>query len=48
MENAAHAELLDHEVYRTPLTVRPEFEYRDTPGSYRSSLVGPDKLPDRF
>jgi hypothetical protein len=48
MENAAHAELLDHEVYRTPLTVQPGFEYRDTPGSYRSSHVGPDKLPDRF
>lgn len=48
MENAAHAELLDHEVYRTPLTVQPEFEDRDTPGNYRRSHFGPDKLPDRF
>jgi hypothetical protein len=48
MENAAHAESLDHEVYRTPLIVQPEFEYRDTPGSYRRSHLGPDKLPDKF
>ncbi|MEN6334324.1 MAG: hypothetical protein ABFE01_08680 [Phycisphaerales bacterium] len=48
MENAAHAELLDHEVYRTPLTVQPEFEDRDTPASYRRSHIGPAKLPDEF
>ncbi|MEN6428799.1 MAG: hypothetical protein ABFE13_25920 [Phycisphaerales bacterium] len=48
MENAAHAELLDHELYRTPLTVQPEFEYRDTPASYHRNHLGPDKLPDKF
>jgi hypothetical protein len=48
MENAAHAELLDREVYRTPLTVQPEFEYRTTPENYRRSYFGPGKLPDKI
>ncbi len=48
MENAAHAESLDHEVYRTPLVVRPEFEYRKTPGNYRNRYFGPGKLPDKI
>ncbi len=48
MENAAHAELLDHEVYRTPLTVQPEFEYRNTPENYRETYGGPGKLPDKI
>jgi len=48
MENAAHAELLDREVYRTPLTVQPEFEYRATPENYRETYQGPGKLPDRI
>jgi hypothetical protein len=48
MENAAHAESLDHEVYRTPLTVQPEFEYRATPQNYRLSYFGPGKLPDKI
>jgi hypothetical protein len=48
MENAAHAESLDHEVYRTPLAVQPEFEYRKTPGNYRSTYFGPGTLPDRI
>lgn len=48
MENAAHAELLDREVYRTPLTVQPEFEYRKTPDNYRRSYFGPGKLPDQI
>ena len=48
MENAAHAELLDHEVYRTPLAVQPEFEYRTTPENYRRSFFGPGKLPDKI
>ncbi|OHB65488.1 MAG: hypothetical protein A2Y77_11050 [Planctomycetes bacterium RBG_13_62_9] len=48
MENAAHAELLDHEVYRTPLVVQPEFESRKTPGSYRRTYLGPGVLPDQF
>jgi hypothetical protein len=48
MENAAHAESLDHEVYRTPLAVRPEFEFRGTPGNYRDTYHGPGKLPDKI
>ncbi len=48
MENAAHAELLDREVYRTPLAVRPEFEYRKTPDNYRRSYCGPGKVPDQI
>jgi hypothetical protein len=48
MENAAHAESLDREVYRTPLVVRPDFEYRKTPGNYRNRYFGPGKLPDKI
>jgi hypothetical protein len=48
MDNAAHVESLDHEVYRAPLTVQPEFEYRDTPENYRRNHLGPEKLPDKF
>jgi hypothetical protein len=48
MENAAHAESLDHEVYRTPLAVHPEFEYRSTPDNYRQTYLGPGKLPDQI
>jgi hypothetical protein len=48
MENAAHAESLDHEVYRTPLMVQPEFEYRKTPDNYRRTYAGSGKLPDQI
>jgi hypothetical protein len=48
MENAAHVELLNHEVYRTPLTVQPEFELRKTPDNYGYSFFGPGKLPDQI
>lgn len=48
MENAAHGESLDHEVYRTPLTVQPEFEYRNTPSNYRETYPGPGKVPDKI
>jgi hypothetical protein len=48
MENAAHAELLGHEVYRTPLTVQPEFEYRRTPDNYPRTYFGPGKVPDQI
>jgi hypothetical protein len=48
MENAAHVESLDHEVYRAPLTVQPEFEYRKTPQNYRDTYRGPGKLPDQI
>lgn len=48
MENAAHAESLDHEVYRTPLAVEPEFEYRDTPDNYRETYTGPGTLPQKI
>jgi len=48
MENAAHAESLDHEVYRTPLAVQPEFEFRKTPENYRRSYFEAAKLPDQI
>jgi hypothetical protein len=48
MDNAAHAESLDHEVYRTPLAVQPEFEYRNTPASYRLGYVAEGQLPDQM
>lgn len=48
MENAAHAELLDREVYRAPLTVQPQFEFRNTPPNYRDRYQGPGKLPDKI
>ena len=48
MENAAHVELLDHEVYRTPLTVQPKSECRDTPSNYRETYLGPGKVPDKI
>jgi hypothetical protein len=48
MDNAAHAESLDHEVYRTPLAVQPEFELRNTPDNYRSHYLGQGKLPDKM
>jgi hypothetical protein len=48
MANAAHAELLNHEVYRTPFVVQPQFEYRDTPTNYRERFLGPGKLPDKM
>ena len=48
MENAAHVGSLDCEVYRTPLTVQPEIEYRKTPENYRYSFFGPGPLPDQI
>ena len=48
MGDAAHAESLNHEVYRTPFAVQPEFESWDTPDNYKFFHVGPDKLPDKM
>ena len=48
MENAAHGESLDHEVYRTPLTVKPQFEYRDTPRNYKETYPGPGTVPEKI
>jgi hypothetical protein len=48
MDNAAHAELLDHEVYHTPLKVQPQFEFRETPANYREKYGGPALLPDQI
>lgn len=48
MGDAAHAELLDHEVFQKPFKVEPEFEYWDTPGNYHRRHVGFDKLPDKM
>jgi hypothetical protein len=48
MGDAAHAELLDHEVYQKPFKVEPDFEQRDTPANYRDRHLGDDKLPDKM
>jgi hypothetical protein len=50
MGDAAHAESLnrDHEVYRTPFAVQPEFESWNTPDNYKRSQTGPDKLPEKM
>jgi len=48
MDNAAHAESLDHQVYRTPLAVQPEFESRSTPENYRLGYISEHKLPDKM
>jgi hypothetical protein len=50
MGDAAHAESLDanHEVYRTPFAVQPEFESWDTPENYKRNYVGSDKLPEKM
>jgi len=48
MGDAAHAESLDHEVYRTPFVVRPEFESWDTPDNYKFFHVGPERLPGKM
>ncbi len=47
MEDAAHAESLEHEVYSKPFKVEPQFESIKTPGSYRMYPNG-DKLPDQM
>ena len=48
MSDAAHAELLDHEVYHKPFNVEPEFEQWDTPSNYHDRHLGDDKLPDKM
>lgn len=48
MADAAHAELLEHEVYQKPFKVEPEFEMKQTPGNYHSRNLGGDKLPDEI
>jgi len=48
MGDAAHAELLDHEVYQKPFKVQPDFEFWDTPANYRDRHLGDDKLPDKM
>jgi len=48
MGDAAHAELLDHEIYQKPFKVQPDFEFWDTPDNYRERHLGDDKLPDKM
>jgi hypothetical protein len=48
MSNAAHGESLDHDVYRTPFKVEPEFEDAKTPPNYFDRHLGTDKLPDKM
>lgn len=48
MEDAAHAESLEHDVYQTPFKVEPEFEQWKTPSNYHRRNLGEDKLPDKM
>jgi hypothetical protein len=48
MANVAHGESLEHEVYRTPFKVEPDFEYRKTPPNYHDRHIGTEKLPDKM
>jgi len=45
MGDAAHAESLQHEIFRKPFAIKPTFENRPTPNNYRRYPDG-DKLPD--
>ncbi|MDT8302710.1 MAG: hypothetical protein RQ760_14600 [Sedimentisphaerales bacterium] len=48
MADAAHAELLEHEVYQKPFKVEPEFEMKKTPSNYHGRNLSEDKLPDEM
>ncbi len=48
MGDAAHAELLNHEVYQKPFKVEPDFEFLDTPANYRDRHLGDENLPDKM
>ncbi len=48
MSDAAHAELLEHEVFREPFKVEPEFEQWDTPRNYHDRNLSEEKLPDKM
>jgi hypothetical protein len=48
MADAAHAELLEHEVYQKPFKVEPEFEMKKTPGNYHDRNLSEDKIPDKM
>jgi hypothetical protein len=47
MSDAAQGELLNHEVFTTPLKVEPQYENWPTPANYRQYPGGKD-LPDTF
>ena len=47
MSDAAHGESLEHEVFQTPFKVRPQFEVRRTPDSYRRRPGG-EELTNRM
>jgi len=48
MGDAAHAESLNHEVYRTPFAIEPSFESWKTPDNYQRNHLGVDKLLDQM
>ena len=48
MKDAAHAETLEHEVFRSPFKVEPEFEQWDTPVSYHRRNFTENQLPDKM
>ena len=47
MTDAAHAELLDHEIFQKPFEVKLTFENWDTPEDYRR-FPGGDQLPSKM
>jgi hypothetical protein len=48
MSDAAHAELLEHEVFLKPFKVEPGFEQWDTPSNYHRRNLSDEKLPDKM
>jgi hypothetical protein len=48
MEDAAHAELLQHEVYQKPFKVPPKVELWETPRNYHDRNLDEDKLPTKM
>ena len=48
MADAAHAELLEHEVYQKPFRVEPKFEMKETPRNYHDRNLSEDKLPNEM
>jgi hypothetical protein len=48
MKDAAHAELLEHEVFQKPFKIEPDFEQWDTPWNYHDRNLSEEKLPDKM
>jgi hypothetical protein len=48
LKDAAHAELLEHEIFQKPFKVEPKYEQWDTPANYYSHNLTKTKLPDKM